>query len=192
MSAIAYQWMYWVMGGLGLSGAVALAIFAPVVALALWKIVYSFIRLLLGTRIGCALLVGCFAWVASDLNRHKIDDAAFAEKTAQTIAAQKARDATIAASTRTLVLKETADVRAFEQAGKTAVDAFTRGLSAGACPVGADADRLRAIAGSGSVKRQHHRRVWKPAGKGDASGHQRKDRLSSPVGRSPGGSESGK
>lgn len=190
MSALAYQWMYWIIGGAGLTGVVALAILAPAAALLLWKLVSSLLRIVLGTRIGCALMAAGIAWVASDLNRHKIDDAAFAEKTAQTVAAQKARDATIAASTKTLVIKEIADDRATEQNSRTMVDSFRAALPAsGACLVGADADRLRAIAGTGPVttKRQHHRRVRKSTWGGTTPTHRRKDGLPLPLSGSPSG-----
>lgn len=193
MSALAFQWMYWIIGGAGLAGVVALAVLAPAAALLLWKLVSSFLRLLLGTRIGCALLAAGIAWVASDLNRHKIDDAAFAERIAAVETAKKERDAKIAVSTKTLVIKEIADDRATEQNSSVAVNSFRATLPvAGACPVGTDADRLRAIAVGASAlpaKRQRHRRVQKSTGGSPTAKHRRDNRLPSPVGGSPGGAE---
>lgn len=191
MSAFAYQWMYWIMAGFGLSGTIALAVIAPASALLLWKIVSSFMRIVLGTRIGCALLAAGIAWVASDLNRHKIDDAAFAERIAAVETAKKERDASITASTKTLVLKETADDRATEQNSRLAVNSFREALPPSvSCLVGPDAERLRAIAtGARAVpaKRQHHRRVRKTTWGGAASAHRRKDGLPLPLSGSPSG-----
>lgn len=193
MSALAFQWLYGIIGAVGIAGTAALFIVAPAAALMLWKIVWSFLRLLLGTRIGCALMAAGIAWVASDLNRHKIDDAAFAKRIAAVETAKKERDARIDASTKTLVLKEIADDRATEQNSRIMVNSFRAALPPSvSCLVGADADRLRAIAvGARAVptKRQRHRRVRKATGAGTATGHQRKDGLPIPLSGSPGGSK---
>lgn len=161
-----WQAWYWI-GGIGIAGAIAaLCFYVP----ALLVPIVRFLKLMMGTRIGCVVIAVIVTAIVVDYLRHAHDDKVFAAKTAAFEQAQKDRDARIAADTRTLVEREKAEQFIAEQDAKKDVEGFKASLPPNRLfRVGTDAARLRALAGL--PPSQRHRRVPKAPRKGRAAGH---------------------
>lgn len=153
MTAQAISVFWWVFGALGVGGLIALWFLAPAVASTVLRAVAGFFKWVLSYRIGCALVAAVIAALVADHLRHRYDDEQFAQRTAAFEAAQKARDARIAAETRDRVYKELEAEAAHNRAVDNEVKVFT---DAPPTPVPAgnplrisdgDADRLCRIAG---------------------------------------------
>ena len=165
---MSWQLWYWIIAGIGAAGVVALIIYVPAVLVPIVR----FFKLMISTRIGCAVLAAIVTGVAVDYWRHARQDRIFAEKTAAFEQAQKDRDAKIAADTKAWVERRMAEQFIAEKDAQKDVEDFKATLPPNSVfRVGNDAARLRALAGL--PPSQHHRRMPKAPRKGDAAGRHR-------------------
>jgi hypothetical protein len=184
----AWKIIYWVVGTVGIGGAIALACFFPAVAKLLLDGVVRFFALVFSYRIGCALVAGALAWFVADYVRHSIEDDKHAAEVEAFEKAQKARDARIKTETRALVWEEIANATAENAVTDKDVKDFTDALpkppdTGNPFAIGSDACRLRAIYGQpgcGSVGAQG---VPKADTKDEGVGDQRNHGLSNLVRR---------
>jgi len=149
---------YWLVGTLGVTGTIALAVLFPAAFGVAFKAVVRFFTIVLSYRIGCAVVAAVLAAFVADYVRHSIEDDKHAAAVAAFEEKQKQRDAKIAADTEKWVREETAAQWTAERDSQNEVDSFKKDLPVSdVFRVGADAVRLRGIAGeavsgSGSTK----------------------------------------
>lgn len=188
------KWIYWIVGGVGITGVVLIFLFAPALAGALLRGFVAVLTELLGTRLGCAIIAAVIVGLGINYMRASIDEQQFAARTAQFEAKQKARDEQIAADTRAQVEKEQADLAASEKTIDTSVKDFTDAQPIIAGPtsvplpvanplrVGADACRLRVIAGLAACGPESGSGVSGARKKAATAIHHARQRLSNPGG----------
>lgn len=167
MSMVLANWWAWglgIAGGLGVVGLIALAIFAPPMALAVWQVVAKFFKDVFATRLGFGIIVGVAVFFGTSFYQAGVDQKRFDQKTAEFRAAQKARDAEIAKDTETFVRKQIAEEKIAEQESQHELDDFKQALPpSNVFRVGDDADSLRALFwGPASGHHQGVRRTPQP------------------------------
>lgn len=182
MTAHAVQFIWWIVGTLGIAGLVAFWFLLPTAAQLTLQAVVKAFNLVLSYRLGCALLAGLAVGLIVDNKRHAYDDAQFAKQTAVFEAAQNQRDVGIAQKTRETVWLDIANATAENSSIDKEVRDFTNGFPAiiptpTARPVGnpflvgADAGRLCHLAGQtecGSASGQGVPKARRPSsGSGD-------------------------
>lgn len=143
-----WKLIWWAVGVFGIGGLIAICAIYPVVL----AVVARFFRLVLSTRIGCAVVAAIVAALIADYVRHSIDDDRYAAEIAAFEKKQDERDKRIAVETRELVWKEIADATAQNAVTDKDVKDFTDALppippTGNVFRVGADACRLRKLAG---------------------------------------------
>lgn len=99
-------WAGGIIGSIGIVGLIALAIFAPPIAAAIWKAIMSFINWFWSTRLGVGVMVGIAVYYGAIWYQHRVDEARYAKLTAEFKAAQAKRDKDIAAQTEADVRKK--------------------------------------------------------------------------------------
>jgi hypothetical protein len=146
--------LWWVLGAGGLVGLVLLFLLYPVIVQAMIKIIGVILTEMLSTRLGCAILTAIVVGLGVSHMRGRIDNDAFAERTAQFEQQQKDRDARIAAETRAAVENELAPrLQQIDAKTDSDVKVFTDAMPPTPVPaanpfrVGNDACKLRLIAG---------------------------------------------
>lgn len=162
-------WLWWAvsaLGGIGIVGIIALAIFAPPMALAVWKIVSEGFMWFFRTRIGFGIVVGLAVWYGTSWYQHHVDVRAFEEEKAAFRAAQKQRDADIQKDAEAFVRKQIADEYMAQMESDNEVSQFKESLDpAGVCRIGDDAPWLRDIANGRRSQGRDHNRVRKAPAK---------------------------
>lgn len=172
MTAKAIEVIWWIVGTFGVAGLVAFWFLAPTAAQLTLQAVVRLFKLLLGYRVGCALLAAVLAGAIVDHKRHAYDDEQFAARTALFEEAQSRRDATIAQATRDKVWAEIANATAENVSIDNDVKEFTDAPPR--VPTGntlrisdADADRLCKLAGQtqcGPIGREGVSKARRPGG----------------------------
>lgn len=172
-----WQVAVWLLPAIGIPALITAAVLYPAIVLPILRSIANLFGWVLSYRAGCALIAAVAVGFAVDYWRHQHDDAVFAKRTAEFEQAQVERDDRIAKSTETLVRKQIADDWMAQQGGEKDVQDFESRLPANdAFRVGADADKLRQIAGeavSGPSKS-----LPRSAGKGKDAAHSVGKRLS--------------
>lgn len=117
-----WEIVIWLIGTLGVAITITLFVLYPAIVSTIFKIAVKVFSLVLSYRIGCAIVAAIVIGLMVDYWRHDRDDRAFAARTAAFELAQKTRDATIEANTRTAVLSElaaqkTADIETDKEVG---------------------------------------------------------------------------
>ena len=158
-------WLWWAvsaLSGVGIIGWIVLAIFAPPMALAVWKALSSGFMWFFRTRIGFGVVVGFAVWYGTSWYQHKIDtEACEAEKVAFK-AAQKQLSSDIAKDAEAFVRKQIADEFMAQQESNDEVADFTKALNpADVCRIGPDAPKLRRLTESGRSQNRDHKGVRK-------------------------------
>jgi outer membrane murein-binding lipoprotein Lpp len=151
----AVSWVYWLIGSIGLVGTGLLIWLAPTVLLQAIPVLGRFF---LGTRPGVAILAGAICFFIGDVNRSKIDQANFTERTAAFEQAQLERDKKIDMDARDAVRKEIDAEKIAVAATDTQVTTYEQALlpltpADSKCRVGSAADELRKLAGAPVRKR---------------------------------------
>jgi len=144
------QWWWWLVGTVGIGGAIAFLVLAPALAAQVFAVVLNF---LIGTRIGIGIIVGIAVWFASDTYRSNADAALWQKRVAAFEQAQAERDKKIDADARAAVRKEIEDEKAATAQTEQVTNDWVKTLPPLAatdiiCRVGPDADKLRLIAGA--------------------------------------------
>ena len=191
MTAQAWEIAIWVFGSVCIVGCVAAWILFPAVFSMVLKGVVAFFQWVLGYRLGCALVAAIVVGLAVDYVRHSHDDAVYAKRVEAFNAAQDARDARIAGETRERVTKELAEVAKADTATDQEVKEFKDALppvvpeTGNPFRVGADACRLRHIAGEARCEPVVVKGVPKAKSASKRPAHWGGLRLPRPVGASP-------
>lgn len=194
--------VWWVLGVGGIGGIVLLCLLYPVIMQAVLNVVGAILREMLSTRLGCAVLAAIVVGLGVSHMRGKIDNDAFADRTAQFEQQQKQRDAAIAAETREQVTKELADLKKSEDATDTAVKDFTDAApisppvisplpATDPLLVGADACKLRIIAGLPACGSERRPGVSGARKRAARTFHHVKQQLPSIISRGPGSAPQG-
>jgi len=144
------QWWWWLVGTVGIGGAVAFLLLAPALAAQVFAVVLQF---LLGTRVGIGILVGMAVWFASDTYRSNADRAIWQKRIATFEQLQDERDKQVDSDARAAVRKEIEDEKAATAQTEQVTNDWVKTLPPLAatdiiCRVGPDADKLRLIAGA--------------------------------------------
>lgn len=184
----AWKIIYWVIGTVGVGGAIALACFFPAVAKLLLDGVVRFFALVFRYRIGCAVVAAALAWFVADYVRHSIEDDKHAAEAVESAKANLARDARIKTETRAMVWEEIANATAENAVTDKEVEGFTNALpkppdTGNPFAVGADACRLRKLYGQAGCGPVGAKGVPKADTKADGVGDRGANRLSGLVGR---------
>lgn len=159
MMLLGISWLWWMLGTFGLIGTGLMIWLAPTVLLGVLKWAFTFC---FTTRIGAALLAASIAFFIADVNRSRRDEAEYAVRTAEFEQAQQDRDKQIENDTRDQVWIEIANETAANTQTDTEVKEFHDVLptiaTTDACNavirVGANAGRLRVLAGAGTPLRR--------------------------------------
>lgn len=157
--------LVWALTTFGVAGTIALIVFAPALARAAGWAVVRFFSFVFSYRLGCALVAAIVGALVADYVRHSIEDDRHAAETAEFNRKQDERDKRIAQETRELVWKEIADATAENAVTDKEVKDFTDALpkpppeTGNVFRVGADACRLRGIAGQAECGRSGAQRV---------------------------------
>lgn len=149
MSMFFAQWIWWLVGAVGIGGTIALWFLAPVVA---QPVLGGILRFLFQTRLGFGLMFAVGSFAFADTHRARLDQAEWNKKVAAFEQAQKDRDARIAEDTRAEVVAELAKEKLADAATQKAQEDFNANLKPlppgdNPCRVGDDADKLRVISG---------------------------------------------
>jgi hypothetical protein len=153
MSNFFAQWIWYLIGAVGIGGTIALIVFLP----AALPILQNVARFIFGTRLGFGLMFGIASFAIADTHRARLDQAEWNRKVASFEQQQKDRDTKIADDARQQVKSELAAEKLAEAATNKAQEQFNDTLKPlppgdGPCRVGDDADKLRVISGqSGSA-----------------------------------------
>lgn len=161
-------WLWWAvsaLGGVGVVGLIVLAIFAPPMALSIWKIISSGFLWFFRTRIGFGIVVGVAVWYGTSWYQSYIDHQAFEAEKAAFKAAQKQRDKDIDADAKQFVLKQIADEYMAQQESDYEASQLKASLGNRECPIGDDAAKLRRWIEGGGLVGPDHARVRETAGK---------------------------
>lgn len=172
MTALALEWFWWIFATFGIIGIIAIWFLAPTVATMILKGIVAFFNLVFGYRLGCAIVAAVAAFLIADYHRARIDEADWKQQQAVFEQAQAVRDKQIDADARAEVRKEITDEKAATADTTNEVKVYEDALpvlppTVTVCNVGADADRLRNIAGQPQSKRKF--RLPKLTGKRVAS-----------------------
>lgn len=154
MTAFALEWFWWIFATFGIVGIIAVWFLAPTVATMILKGIIAFFSLVFGYRLGCAIVAAVVAFLAADYHRARIDEVDWKRRQAAYDQAQIARDKKIDADARAQVRQEIADEKAATATTTNEVQVYEQALPVlpptdTICRVGSDADKLRAISGSG-------------------------------------------
>lgn len=159
MTAFALEWFWWIFATFGIVGIIAIWFLAPTVATMILKGIIAFFTLIFGYRIGCAIVAAAAAFLIADYHRARIDEADWKQQQAAFVQAQAERDKQIDADARAEVRKEVADEQAATASTTNEVKVYEDALpilppTVTVCNVGADAGKLRNIAGQPKSKRK--------------------------------------
>lgn len=192
-----WKLVYWIFATGGIAGLIALAVFYPLALIGIWNAVKKLFGFVLSYRIGCAIVAAILAAFIADYWRHDIEDERHAAEVAAFEQAQDDRDKRIRKETRDEVLIEIANAAAESAVTDKDVKEFTDALppiapTGNPFRVGADACRLRHIAGQAECGPHGVKRVPKADTSNEGVGHRRALGLSSVVRRSLGRDEQGK
>jgi hypothetical protein len=175
------SWIWYLLGLLGVGGTIAFFVLDTAGATLFFKWLISF---LWKTRIGWALVAGFLAFEIADIHRSKLDEAAFAARTAEFEQKQKERDAKIEADTRAAVLTELAQNKTDDTATDKDVKEFQNEHPAPAtpaatdnCRIGPDVDQLRRISGTPIGRPGSAQAVSKAGKAGATTGHRGRFKL---------------
>lgn len=171
-------WLWWAvsaLGGIGIVGLIALAIFAPPMALAIWKLISSGFLWFFRTRIGFGVVVGVAVWYGTSWYQRHVDVREFEAEKASFKAAQAQRDADIRKDAESFVRKQIADEYMAQMESDDEVSKFKATLDPGRkCPIGDDAPILRRWIEGGKLVGPDHNGMRKAPGKKDVPADQRK------------------
>jgi hypothetical protein len=187
-----WKLIWWAVGMFGIGGLIAICAIYPVVL----AVVARFFRLVLSTRIGCAVVAAIVAALIADYARHSIEDDRHAAEIAAFEKKQGERDERIRVETREVVWKEIANATAENAITDKDVKDFTDALpptppTGNVYRVGTDACRLRQLAGQAQCGSESTQRVPK-ADTHPASVRDRiRKRLSGTDGRGAGNNQQG-
>jgi hypothetical protein len=143
-----WKLIWWAVGFFGIGGLIVICAVYPIVLAA----VARFFRLVFASRIGCAVVAAIVAALIADYVRHSIEDDKHAAEVAAFEQKQIERDEQVARDTREWVLKEIAGSTSENAKTDKAVKDITDALppippTGNVFRVGADACRLRSLAG---------------------------------------------
>lgn len=181
-------WLWWAIGTFGLVGTGLMLWLAPAL---LVQIVTWCLKFFITTRLGNVIAAAAIAFYVGDVNRSLRDEHEFKARTAAFEQAQKARDATIAQQTRDEVWTEIANQTAANNTTDKEVKEFHDALpiidaNNNAFRLGADACRLRHLAGQAECGPGGAKGVPAPAKENVSPPHRRGFRLPRPFSRSTG------
>ena len=144
--SIPFDWVWLLAGltGLGGAGLIALFLFAPAAAAVVSNTIWSVMQTRLGIAIAC-LLSGLYF---GDFHRAKVDHTQAKRAQIEALARQQKINDEIEAATRKDVEVRMENLQKQLDERSQQVTDYEKRLSGPRCPVGADAGRLRAIAGS--------------------------------------------
>lgn len=148
----------WIVATVGVAGTITLFVLYPMIMGGIFRGIAKLLGFVLNYRIGCALVAAIVVGFAVDYARHSHDDAIYAARVEAFNQAQDARDAKIRTDTRELVTQEIAeaaisntatdkDVKGFHDERPAVVPEAGKPETGNPYRVGADACRLRRIAG---------------------------------------------
>lgn len=191
------SWVWYLVGTIGIGGAIALLYLGPAFLTAL---VPYLLRFFLGTRIGVGIMVGAIAFMAADIHRSRSDARHWEAEKAAFAQQQRDRDTRIAQETRDAVWTEIANATAENTVLDNEVKEFHDALppappTATVNPflVGDASCRLRHIAGYAGCGPDRAQGVPKARSKGAGTGHIDWSRLGLPglITRGTGGAAKG-
>lgn len=177
MTALAIEWIWWIVGTFGVIGLIVAWVLAPAVMAEIFKGLLGILRLAVRTRIGCVIIAGIIIALIVNDRRHAYDDAEYAKRVAAFEELQKERDAKIAADTREQVQTEMADEAAAKAATDQEVKEFHDKLppipqaTSNPFVVGPAAAQLRRIYGQPASQPASPQRVPKVRGPGKGQAH---------------------
>lgn len=148
----AWKLIDWLIATVGIAGAIAIFVAVPNIFAIIVRALLRIGGWILSYRIGCALLAAIAVGFAVDYWRHSSDDANYAAQTRAFEQEEIARDKKIADDTKAAVWTEIANQTALNTQTDTEVKEFKDALPpipalGNPFRIGADADKLRHIAG---------------------------------------------